>query len=153
MTTSPEVQPLKARPGRPTIHHDNSRVQELMVNFDFISNLAEVLPRLDDVLTGMTHLQTEGQASTRPLSKKKLFRVLRSCPVISTAEVALSIGRSYSRATVARYALHARAASKVVEHLLHHNPQWMKDAITWHSELSEFGIEFGVAEDGLSVGQ
>lgn len=112
------------RRGRPAIVHDNSRVQAFLCRFASLFDLTEEVPELDDVLTGIAHLQTEGQHSTRPLSKRMLFRALQDCDAISTDAIARALGRDYSRATVGRYTAHARAASKAIERLLRLRPDW-----------------------------
>jgi hypothetical protein len=120
MTTTPPV-----RRGRPAIAHDNRRVQAFVHRFGAaFCELSEELPGLDDALTGITHLQTEGQDSSRPLSKHMLLRVLHGCETISTEAAAVALRRDYSKAAVARYTAHARTASKTIERLLDHHPEW-----------------------------
>ena len=87
------------------------------------------MPRLDDAITGITHLQSEGQASTRPLSKPMLFRALKRCKTIDTASVAVALGREYSLATVKRYTAVARVASKAIDRLLDMHTSWETIAI------------------------
>jgi hypothetical protein len=117
---------LQPRPrGRPAIVHDNRRVQAFVQKFGgAFTELSAELPQLDDVLTGITHLQSEGQDSTRPLSKHMLMRVLHGCDSITTEATAAALRRSYSRSAVARYTAHARAASKTIERLLDQHPHW-----------------------------
>lgn len=115
--------------GRPALVLDNRRVQAFIHCFDTARDLAEAMPRLDDAITGITHLQTEGQASTRPLSKLMLFRALQRCPAIDTASVAVALGREYSLATVKRYTAIARVASKAIDRLLDLHPSWETIAI------------------------
>lgn len=120
MTTPTTV----GRRGRPAIVHDNVRVRAFLCRFASLIDLTEEVPELDDVLTGIAHLQTEGQCSSRPLSKRMLFRALQACDVISTDAIAGALGRDYSRATLGRYTAHARAASKAIERLLRLRPDW-----------------------------
>jgi hypothetical protein len=117
-----------ARRGRPTIVHDNRRVRAFIRRFDSAFDLAEELPTVDDALTGITHLQTEGQGSTRPLSKRILFRALRECEGISSQSVAAALGRDFSRASVGRYTAIARVASKAIERILDLRPDWERCA-------------------------
>lgn len=114
----------KRQRGRPAISHDNARVRAFVCNFDSLSALTEALPRLDDVLTGITCLQSVGQASTRPLSKRMLFAALQRCETIDTLGVAVALGRDYKRAAIARYTAVARVASKAIDRLLDMHPAW-----------------------------
>lgn len=114
------------RKGRPAIVHDNRRVRAFLLQavtdpqpahpFDRSDDDQDDAPRwVSDILVGNTHLQTEGQKSTRPLSRHLLVRVLTRCEDLSTEAVAEALRRDYSPAAVARYAAHARAASKAIE--------------------------------------
>lgn len=123
MTNPTYPTPSRGR-GRPALIHDNSRVQAFVLCFDNASDLAETIPRLNDAITGITHLQTEGQASTRPLSKPMLFRALQGCATIDTLSVAVALGRDYSLAAVKRYTAIARVASKAIDRLLDMHPAW-----------------------------
>jgi hypothetical protein len=93
--------------------------------FDSNSDIRENLPSLDDVLTGIVRLQTEGQDSTRPLSRGTLLHVLQHCKTISTETVRAAMGPTYSITQVKRYALAARVASKVIAHNLNMRPNWI----------------------------
>jgi hypothetical protein len=120
-TTPPDI---KRGRGRPAIAHDNRRVRAFLRAFESTSDIRENLPSLDDVLTGIPHLQPEGQDSTRPLSKGSLLHVLQHCKTISTEAVKAAIGPAYSLSQVKRYALAARVASKVIEHNLNQRSAW-----------------------------
>lgn len=115
--------------GRPAIHHCNSRAQSYMLCFTSPCELKEACPRIDDCLIGITHLQTEGQASTRPLSKRRLFEALQRCESIDAVSVAHALGRDYSLATVKRYTAVARVASKAIASLLNKHPAWEPQAV------------------------
>ena len=128
--------PIRGR-GRPALVHDNSRVQAFVGYFDNAHDLTETMPRLDDVITGITYLQTEGQASTRPLSKQMLFRALQRCQTIDTLSVAVALGREYSRAAIARYTAIARVASKAIERLLDTHPTWEPIAVQLRESRNE----------------
>lgn len=114
--------------GRPSIHHPNERVQAFVACFASPSELKEAYPLIDDCLVGITHLQTEGQASTRPLSKRRLFDALQQCENIDTASVARALGNGYSPAAVKRYAIAARVASKAIASQLDQHPMWEVEA-------------------------
>lgn len=120
-TTPPDT---KRGRGRPAIEHDNRRVRAFLRAFESTTDIRESLPSLDDVLTGITHLQPEGQGSTRPLSKGSLLHVLQHCKTISTESVQAALGPSYTRTPVTRYTIAARVASKVIEHNLNQRPAW-----------------------------
>ena len=110
--------------GRPAIEHDNSRAQAFLSCFHSTDDIREHLPALDDVQTGITHLQPEGQDSTRPLRRGLLLLVLQHCQTISTATVQAALGPAYSLSQIKRYALAARVASKVIVHNLNRHPSW-----------------------------
>lgn len=97
--------------------------------FTSLGELWEVHPRMDDALTGVTHLQPKGQASTRPLSKRRLFEALQRCRVVDTVSVAHALGRGYSLAAVKRYTGAARVASKAIASLLDRCPAWEPQAV------------------------
>lgn len=124
--------------GRPTLTHQNGRVQAFTCHFDSPSEFAEVFPKLDDALTGITYLQTEGQASTRPLSKRMVFRALQGCEVVSTENVAAALGRGYSKAATARYTASTRVASKAIDRLLDQFPEWEAQAALWKAERTQY---------------
>jgi hypothetical protein len=114
------------RTGRPAVVHDNRQVRAFLLQAVSDPEPAHPFHRSDaqdddaprwvkDILVGNTHLQTEGQKSTRPLSRHLLVRVLTRCDELSTESVAAALCRDYSPAAVARYTAHARAASKTIE--------------------------------------
>lgn len=110
--------------GRPPRAHDNARVSAFMGSYLEVGELLECWPRMDDILTGVAHLQSEGQGSTRPMSKRLLFRVLRSCPLISTQAAAVALGLRYSLTSAKRYAASAVVASRAVLALLVADPRY-----------------------------
>ncbi len=126
------------RRGRPTITHDNTRVQAFVCNFHSPHALAEAMPGVDDTLTGITYLQTEGQASTRPLSKRMVFRALQRCALVSTESVAAALGRDYSKAAAARYTASTRVASKAIARLLDQFPEWEAQAANLKAERTQY---------------
>lgn len=122
------------RRGRPAIVHDNRRVRAFLQEsicdpepehpFDRSDDEHDDAPRwVSDVLIGNTHLQTEGQKSTRPLSRHLLVRVLTRCDDLSAESVAEALRRDYSRAAIQRYTAHARAASKALDRLIDVRPR------------------------------
>jgi hypothetical protein len=140
--TQPSM-PQRTKRGRPAIVHDNRRVQAFVQRFaGAFCDLAEELPALNDVLTGITHLQTEGQDSSRPLSKHMLLRVLHGCDSISTEAVAVALVREYSKAAVARYTAHARTASKAIEALLDRHSDWEASAGTLQAARDDLDLPF-----------
>lgn len=112
------------RLGRPPRAHDNTRVAAFMGSCLEVGELLDNWPRVDDILTGAVQLQTEGQGSTRPMSKRRLFQVLRSCPVIGTHATALALGLDNSLTTAKRYAAAAGVASRAVLALLVADPRY-----------------------------
>jgi hypothetical protein len=122
------IEPPARGRGRPTLAHDNRRVRAFMSAYLSVTALTEDIPAMDDVLAGIAAAQTEGQASTRPLSVGLLFRVLASCDSIGSLSTSLVIararGRAYSRPAVARYTAAARAASIATANLLDRFPDW-----------------------------
>jgi hypothetical protein len=133
--------------GRPALVHDNRRVQAFMQCFDSTSAINKSMSRLDDALTGATHLRTEGPSkndSTRPLSKRMLFRAIRQCQTIDTQSVAVALGRKYSPAAIARYTAIARVASKAIDSLLDQNPLWESIATQRRESSEESDLSFDV---------
>lgn len=114
------------RRGRPAISHDNRRVRAFLRRFASDSRFDSVedvrgdeLPGwVSDALVGVAHLQTEGQKSTRPLSRRMLLLLLSRCDKLTTEDVAAALLRDYSRTAIHRYTAHARTASKAIEGLL-----------------------------------
>lgn len=82
---------------------------------------------LDNILTGVAWLQSEGQASTRCMSVQRLKGVLL-CPSINVPAVAAALGEHAGHSTAERYTLHARVASKAIISLLDKNPHWEAEA-------------------------
>lgn len=115
--------------GRPALAYDNNRVQAFVITYGTLPALVEALPVLDDVLTGAAAAQTEGQASTRPLSKHCIFAVLVGCDTIGTQNVGEALRwKDYSRAAIARYTAATRTASMVIARLLDQYPAWETSA-------------------------
>lgn len=129
--------PSPSRRGRPAIVHDNRRVQRFCRKFNSVFEMLEEFPELDDVLTGIAHLQSAAQGSTRSLSRRMLFRVLRECEDIAAANVGTALGRDYSRTAVGRYTLHARVASKFLARLLELHPDWECSAGTLRTDRDD----------------
>lgn len=145
--TEPTSSPHSRGRGRPALVHDNRRVQAFMQCFEAPSAVKHCMPGLDDVLTGITHLRTTGPKendSTRPLSKRMLFRAIRECQTIDTQSVTLALGRKYSRAAIARYTAIARVASKAIDSLLDHNPSWESQATRMREWGEESAMSFSV---------
>jgi hypothetical protein len=117
-----EVHARKGR-GRPALAHDNQRVQAFVSGFHTVRELADCRPQIDHIFTGASLLQTEGQGSTRPMSKLRLFLALRRCDTITSKAVAEALG-GCPQATAVRYAALARVASKAIEQCLERHPDW-----------------------------
>jgi hypothetical protein len=140
--------------GRPAASLDNRAVRQFLVNIpseweahtpgavvcDPWALKGPQRRQLEDVLTGAVYLQSEGQASTRPLARPLLLRVLQRCDTITSKGVSEAIGRDYSRATFDRYMAVARVASKAIAALLER-----------HAELNAYPTgEPGIGSDFVS---
>lgn len=131
---APESRRASAPKGRPSVALDNRRVSAYLSNFTTLSELIGLHPSIDDIFTGVSRLQTEGQGSTRPLSRRQLFHVLSVCDHITVKAVADVLGKEtpgHSR-TAQRYAGHARVASKAIARLLDQRP-WLEAAVSFWS--------------------
>lgn len=113
------------RKGRPTLSHDNQNVYAFLGHYDFFSDLKDDFPEVESILTGISWLQSEGQASTRPLSRRELFQVLRQCPVITTERVKWVL-KDLSQPQVNRYFMASRVASNALRDLLERSPKMME---------------------------
>ena len=121
--------------GRPALVHDNIQVSDFLSGYNTSGGAAKAMPQIGDVFAGCVVLQTEGQDSTRSLSKRRLFRALRECKAISTVAVAEAIGRGYSRSQVARYVAAARVASKAIAPLLEAQKALSEQDDGWSDDL------------------
>ncbi len=120
------------RRGRPATSVDNARAGTFLSSFLTLREVAELHPSIDDVFVGVSQLQTAGQASTRPLSRRKLFRILSHCEHITVAAVAELLELEANARTAQRYAGHARVASMMVTRLLDQRP-WMEQATNFQT--------------------
>lgn len=127
MTRPTTGQPPRGR-GRPAIRQDNQRVQAFVSEYSTATELIEAHPVIDDVLTGAARLATDGEAHDRPLSKRRIFRVLHACELIDTAAVASVLSTGFraitGKSTIARYAAAARVSANAIHGLLSKNPKW-----------------------------
>ena len=99
---------------RPPTTHENGAVAAFLAGYFNGAEACGEHPWLDDIMTGVVVLKTEGDTGTRPLSRKVLFSLLQRCEVISTVGVGTVLaGRAKAR-TVDRYAAAARVASKAI---------------------------------------
>lgn len=119
---------LKKRRGRPTKSLDNSYVQNLLQSFWNMRDAFENFPQLEDIITGVTRLQTEGQGSTRPMPRYRLYRLLSLCDVITSVRIASLLPQGYHQSTVARYTLAARVASAAIQREIERRPNWAEAA-------------------------
>lgn len=131
--------------GRPALAHDNRRVMAFVGNYASAFEMVQDWPCLDDVLTGVTLLHTEGQGFTRPLSKFRLFLVLQRCPILTSKAVAEALG-GCCQSTAVRYAAIARVASKATEWCLTRHPEWEREAALLEASRDE--IDGPVLDDG-----
>lgn len=137
--------------GRPAIVCDNQRVAAFLSHYPTAFDLGQDRPALDDVLTGATMLQTEGQGSTRPLSRIKLFAVLQHCPTISSKAVADIMGGECSRSQADRYTAAARVASKAIASHLDRHPAWEQEAATLAASMEAIDAPYRF-DGGRAVG-
>lgn len=125
------------RRGRPTINLDNRRVRAFISEHLSLSKLMEAYPVLDDVFSGAVRLQTDGEQHDRPLQRRRLFHVLRSCEVIETAAVAEVLATGFEpvrgRSTIARYFGAARVTANAISRLLDLNPEWEVTSLERHA--------------------
>jgi hypothetical protein len=128
--------PLRRR-GRPTINLNNRRVRAFISEHLSLSKLMEAHPVMDDVFTGAVRLQTVGEQHDRPLSRRRVFRVLQSCEVIETATVAQVLATGFEpvrgRSTIARYSGAARVTANAISRLLDLNPEWEVTTMERHA--------------------
>ena len=125
-TQSPSINinPPRKR-GRPVIEHDNSKVSEFVMGYLSMQQVRDDNLQLDNIITGASLLQPEGQGSSRGLSQSAMLHILQGCKTISTETVREVLKSSYSPATVKRYTIAARVAAKAIERQLALNPAWV----------------------------
>lgn len=68
-----------------SIEFDNSEVVANLQHYCFLSDALEEYPFLEDIVTGVCHLDLGG--NTRPLSSKMVFTLLSTQNIISTVLV------------------------------------------------------------------
>jgi hypothetical protein len=130
--------------------HDNRSVQEFLFAFAGWSDLHSHVPSADDIVTGALELKTAGDSSTRTLSRRRLFHILRQCSQIDVESVGAATGDRLAYTTLASYAARARVASKALERFIAGRPrkgtvptlrqeQQMLDA-PFHEELRAQGL-------------
>lgn len=136
MSAQTETATLKQGRGRPPKTHDNRRVQAALVPWFIHAGSGSVdhgdggerpesftgMSWLDDIIAGVSHMQSEGQKSTRPLDRSLILRILLRCPTIDATSVSAVTGRDYGRAQTDRYTAAARVASKGVAAELDRRP-------------------------------
>lgn len=102
------------RRGRPAKSHDNTVTRQFVSNFWNATDMTQTYPATGDILAGVLALKTEGDSSTRSLSRTALFRVLTYSDRITVSDVRRLLGARYSDRAVQRYAEAARVASKAL---------------------------------------
>lgn len=141
INSQPTQPPASRGRGRPPRVQDNSRVAAFLIAaaacYPAVPASNSCRGPLCDVLTGAQWLQSEGQASTRSLSRVRLLRVLSGCPAISPQAVRQALGGVASRSTVDRYAASARVASRAILGLLERHPEWEAEALEDSAYLRE----------------
>lgn len=101
-----------ARVMRPPVQQDNSIVAAALADYWTAWQACESHPGFDDILSAALAARTGGDSATRSLCRRKLFRILQHCQVITTAAVAELLPASYKSRTVEKYAQAARLASR-----------------------------------------
>ena len=134
--------------GRPPLIHDNTRVRAVLTAWCGYSAPEEVADDeegtdgsgsrwMDDILMGVSWLQSKGQNSTRPLNKTLILRVLLHCDSITSEEVGRTIGRDHCRSQADRYTAAARVASKAIEAELDRRPEWVRQVLDDAASMAE----------------
>ena len=98
--------------------HDNRQVHEFVGGYFKAYEVCRDYPAIDDILSGILELQTEGSTSTRSLSRQVLFHILQSCPFIDVESIRQATHGRYSYRSLAGYAATARTASKAIQGFL-----------------------------------
>ena len=107
--------------------HNNTKVQTFLSNHHDITELCETFPPLDDIFSGVLELKTIGDTSTRALSRKVLFHILRWCPVIDVVSIERVTQGKYAYRSLAGYATLARVASKALERFIDKLPEGRRE--------------------------
>lgn len=94
--------------------YDNGAVQSFINNYYSAGELCRELPLVDDILSGVMSLKTAGNTATRSLSRKTLFHILQTCPVVDVEAISRVTGGRYAYSTVAEYASLARVTSRAL---------------------------------------
>ena len=94
--------------------HNNERAQSFLDAYLTAAEVCEDNPQVDDIFSGVLELKTEGDSSTRSLSRQVLFQILQRCPTIDVASINSATNGSYSYRSLAGYAALARVASKAI---------------------------------------
>ena len=91
--------------------HDNRKVRALLDGYVSCQELCEDYPALDDIFSGVLELKTQGDTSTRSLSRQVLFHILQQCRTIDVSSVKGATRLPYAYTTIAAYAPSASAYS------------------------------------------
>ena len=103
---------------RPPNVHDNRKVRSFLEGYVSARELCEDYPAIDDILSGALELKTEGDTSTRSLSRQVLFHILQQCPTIDVSSIKAATRVPYAYNTLAAYAAVARVVSKAIERFI-----------------------------------
>ena len=95
--------------------HDNRKVRSFLDGYVSCQELCEDYPPLDDIFSGVLELKTQGDTSTRSLSRQVLFHILQQCRTIDVSSVKTATRLPYAYRTLLAYAGIARVASKAIE--------------------------------------
>jgi hypothetical protein len=98
--------------------HDSGQVYGFLSGYFSAHEMCQDYPAIDDILSGVLELQSEGSTSTRSLSRQVLFHILQTCPLIDVESVNEATHRRYSYRSLAAYAATARTASKAIQGFL-----------------------------------
>ena len=98
--------------------HDNGRVHRYLHSYLKAWELCEAHPAIDDIFSGVLALKSEGDSSTRSLSRQVLFHILQCCPSIHVGAISGATNGRYAYSTNAAYAAASRVASKAIANYL-----------------------------------
>lgn len=108
---------------RPPTLHDNTAVCAYLADLHSAWELEEAMPEAGDIFTGALALKTSRCTSTRTLSRKMLFRILRRCEAITAKAIEHATSQRYAPRTVDAYAALARVVSKALEGVISKQPE------------------------------
>lgn len=115
MSTSAVCSAPARQRGRPPIVTPNGPVRAFLAHWWAFPDLAEDLPEVESVFTGAVLLREQGDTATRPLSKARLFGLLRSLEVVSAESVGEILKHLHlSARSLQRYCTALRVISEAI---------------------------------------